>query len=134
MVRMPSQLLPHAGGILFQQWVCDAYSRAEANALNWFRLNQDQLRAESYQGLYDAVHAGSQNIGKLVVLPATFPGCPRNLQQNYMDAMAIVRKFGKPDYFITMTANPAWPEVLEQLRPPEMAHDRPDIPAYSASR
>ena len=43
MVRMPSQLLPHAGGILFQQWVCNAYSRAEANALNCFRLQSEPV-------------------------------------------------------------------------------------------
>ena len=43
--------------------------------------------------------------------------------------MAIVRKFGKPDYFIAMTANPAWPEVVKNLRSPENAHDRPDIVA-----
>ena len=49
------------------------------------------------------------------------------MQQNYQDAMALVRTFGFPDYFITMTANPAWPEVTQQLRPWETAADRPDI-------
>ena len=51
------------------------------------------------------------------------------MQQNYQDAMAIVRTCGFPDYFITMTANPAWPEVAAQLRPWETAADRPDIVA-----
>ena len=48
--------LPHSGGILFQQWVCDAYSRAEAQRLAWFSMNQDTLRADTYQGLVDAVN------------------------------------------------------------------------------
>ena len=49
------------------------------------------------------------------------------MQQNYQDAMALVREFGFPDFFITMTANPAWPEVTQQLREWETAADRPDI-------
>ena len=48
--------LPHSGGILFQQRVCDAYNRAEAQRLAWVSMNQDKLRADTYQGLVDAVH------------------------------------------------------------------------------
>ena len=64
-----------------------------------------------------------------MILPSTYAGSPRALQQNYLDAMAIVRRNGKPDFFITMTANPGWPEVTEALRPGEHAHDRPDLVA-----
>jgi hypothetical protein len=41
--------------------------------------------------------------------------------------MALVKKFGKPDLFITMTCNPNWPEILHELRPGEEANDRPDL-------
>jgi len=41
--------------------------------------------------------------------------------------MAIVREFGKPDLFPTMTANPKWPEIQESLGPGEKYTDRPDI-------
>ena len=41
--------------------------------------------------------------------------------------MAIVRKFGKPTLFITMTCNPEWPEIKNSLHPGESAFDRPDI-------
>ena len=51
------------------------------------------------------------------------------MQQNYQDAMAIVRGFGFPDYFVTMTANPAWPEITANLREWETAADRPDLVA-----
>jgi len=47
--------------------------------------------------------------------------------QNYQDAMAIVAKFGKPDLFITMTCNPKWREIEENLLPGQQASDRPDI-------
>ena len=49
------------------------------------------------------------------------------MQQNYQDAMALVRQFGFPDFFVTMTANPAWPEVTQQLREWETPADRPDV-------
>ncbi len=45
--------------------------------------------------------------GCVMVLPSLFQGGPRCMQQNYQDAMVIVRKFGKPDLFITMTCNPS---------------------------
>ena len=45
----------------------------------------------------------------------------------YLDVMAMVAKYGKPDYFITMTANPNWREVLENLEPYQKPHERMDI-------
>lgn len=45
----------------------------------------------------------------------------------YQDAMATVRKFGKPHLFITFTCNPKWPEITSCLRPGEAAYMRPDI-------
>lgn len=37
------------------------------------------------------------------------------MQQLYQDATAIVRKYGRPDLFITMTCNPRWPEINREL-------------------
>ena len=51
------------------------------------------------------------------------------MQQNYQDAMAIVANHGKPDLFITMTCNPKWREITENLLPGQRASDRPDIVA-----
>jgi hypothetical protein len=36
------------------------------------------------------------------------------LQQLYQDGMAIVRKLGKADLFVTFTCNPKWPEIKDQ--------------------
>jgi hypothetical protein len=41
--------------------------------------------------------------------------------------MALVRKFGKPDLFITMMCNPNWLEILHELRPREEANDYRDL-------
>ena len=42
--------------------------------------------------------------------------------------MAIVRHYGKPDLFITITCNPEWPEIREALASNgQQAGDRPDL-------
>ena len=43
--------------------------------------------------------------------------------------MAICREYHKPDYFITMTCNPHWPEIQDHLREGQSAQDRPDVVA-----
>ena len=43
--------------------------------------------------------------------------------------MAVVRKHGKPDLFITFTCNPRHPDILENLLPGQQPKDRPDIVA-----
>ena len=45
------------------------------------------------------------------MLPSSFVGSPRYMQQLYQDAMAIVAHLGKPDLFLTFTCNPNWKEV-----------------------
>ena len=39
----------------------------------------------------------------------------------------IVRKFGRPDLFVTFTCNPIWKEITESLLPGQSPHERPDI-------
>ncbi|KAL9242237.1 hypothetical protein vseg_016257 [Gypsophila vaccaria] len=41
--------------------------------------------------------------------------------------MSLVQKLGKPDLFITMTCNAAWPEITEQMVAGETAQNRPDL-------
>lgn len=49
------------------------------------------------------------------------------MRRRYLDAMALVQRFGKPDIFLTLTCNPRWPEILQELNPGEEAHNRPDL-------
>jgi hypothetical protein len=44
--------------------------------------------------------------------------------------MAIVRKFGKPDIFVTVTCNPEWPEMASALPESNTPADRTDIVAH----
>ncbi|XP_019236379.1 PREDICTED: uncharacterized protein LOC109216658 [Nicotiana attenuata] len=82
------------------------------------------------QGLLDILRLGerdSSNIGKQKFLSASFIGGPRDMRQRYMDAIALVQRFGKPDLFITMTCNPTWPEIKEHLWTTDEAQNRPDL-------
>ena len=89
---------------------------------------QDELRAECYNGLVDAMNSHlDQPIGRRIILPATTIGSPRYMHQRFQDSMALVRKFGKPDLFITMTCNPNWAEIKSELLPHQKPDDRPDI-------
>ncbi|KAE9303541.1 hypothetical protein PF001_g13498 [Phytophthora fragariae] len=54
-------------------------------------------------------------IGKRIVLPPTHSGSSRALYKYYQDSMAIVREYGKPDVFVTMTCNPTWEEIEEKI-------------------
>ena len=51
------------------------------------------------------------------------------MAQLYQDAMALVRRFGKLDLFITFTCNPAWDEITRELLQGQTANDRPDLSA-----
>ena len=124
----------HRMGHLFQQYIVDMYSKIEAACLAYIRFNQSKLHAEVYQGLSDAIQGCEGNVdgsqlGKRVILPSSFTGSARYQHQLYQDAMAIVCQYGKPDFFITFTCNPQWPEITHALFQNQISADRPDIVA-----
>jgi hypothetical protein len=45
----------------------------------------------------------------------------------YQDNMAMVRKFGRPDLFITFTCNPKCEEIKSELQSFQTPSDRPDF-------
>ena len=67
------------------------------------------------------------DLGKRFILPSSFSGSTCNMQQHCQDALAINCHFGGGDLFITMTANPTWPEITSALLPNQKAPDRPDL-------
>ncbi|WKX98137.1 hypothetical protein Q1695_013657 [Nippostrongylus brasiliensis] len=122
----------HHAGKLFQQYLVDSYVKIEQNRLNYARTHQRELRCDSYQGLMDHL-MGSEDVqtaaGQRIILPSSFQGGPRAMHQSYQDAMAIVAKYGRPDYFITFTCNPKWREIVENLHEGQTSSDRPDLVA-----
>jgi ABC-type dipeptide/oligopeptide/nickel transport system ATPase component len=118
-------------GRLYHQYIVDNYAKIELGRLNFIRHNQSKLRVERYQGLFDAMNSeetlNANQIGKVYVLPSSFSGGPRSMEQAYQDSMAAIRVHGKPDLFVTMTTNPQWPEILNELKEGQTPNDRPDL-------
>ncbi|GBN20200.1 hypothetical protein AVEN_149932-1, partial [Araneus ventricosus] len=114
---------------LFHQFIVDVYAKIEAERLLYIRLNQNKLRSEEYIHLKDAVatEKNVEDIGKIVILPSTFTGSPRQMHEYAQDAMTYVRSYELPDLFITFTCNPAWPEIKEELTHGQTATDRHDL-------
>ena len=135
--RANNSLAIFYAGRLFQQYVVDAWATTEQSALDWICHNQTKLRADLYktalQNIEDDV--GAENRGDRIILPSSHLGSPRHMFQLFQDSMAICRYCRKPDLFITMTANPQWPEIHEALLEyaggdesrKQRPEDRPDI-------
>ena len=120
----------HLSGRLFHQYIVDMYAKIEQEWLNYIRLHQQQIRVDLYSGLADALARGDANaeeLGRKVILPSSFIGSPKHMFQLYQDAMSIVRRYGKPDLFITFTCNPLWSEITNSLLLGQKVNDRPDL-------
>ena len=105
--------------MLFQQFLVDAHCKIETERLQFLIHEQKALHADCYQDLRDAIvdGDGNGNPGHKIILPSTFTGGPRYIHERQQDAMTYVRKYGHPDLFITMTCNPNWPEIKNNLLP-----------------
>ncbi|PLW05337.1 hypothetical protein PCASD_25579 [Puccinia coronata f. sp. avenae] len=114
--------------------VSDIYLCVERSRLNFFRFNQAQIKANVYRGIREAFRDEVNIQGRRIILPSSFSGSPRNMLQLYQDLMASVRHFGKPSLFITMTANPRWPEIQAALQPHQTPSDWPDIVVCDVAR
>ncbi|GJY39723.1 DNA helicase [Tanacetum coccineum] len=101
-------------GRLFQQYVVTVFCAVEQSRLDYIRTHQDDLRSDYLSGLYDAVSRGDHEgvaAGSKIILPRTFTGGPRYMYSHYLDALAICRSLGNPQFFITFTCNVKWPEI-----------------------
>ncbi|XP_058727581.1 uncharacterized protein LOC131599128 [Vicia villosa] len=117
---------------LLQQFLVDGFTMMETERLNWLRKNQSKLRVGKYQKLNDQSQQQHPNQrhkrGRRIVLPSSFVGSKRFMDQLYFDGMAISSALGFPDLFITFTCNPNWPEITRLLSKSNLKpHDRPDI-------
>ena len=117
----------------------------EGARMRFYKNNQDTLRVDLYSGLQDAFSfqpnqtntSGStpnniqgpetESLGQMVVLPASHTGSPRYMYKHYLDALAICRECQKFDLLITITCNPKWDAVKENLFPGQQPKKRVDI-------
>ncbi|XP_076915538.1 uncharacterized protein LOC143574924 [Bidens hawaiensis] len=119
------------GRRLFQKIFVDKYTMIEAQRLHFIRGKQHELRCDTYQSLRGMQSVGNTDVStasQRVILPSSFTDGARYMMQNYLDAMCLCRWFGYPDFFITITCNPNWPEVKRFLKDTTLkSKDRPDI-------
>jgi hypothetical protein len=100
------------------EFYCDTFAQVEARNIAFHRqaVQQAKYMRASARAIMDQVHADTRHIdGTPVVLPSSFPNSPRYYHNLYLDAVALPRRYGKPDLFVTMTANPAWREITESI-------------------
>ncbi|XP_045482764.1 uncharacterized protein LOC123686578 [Harmonia axyridis] len=94
----------------------------------WLRQNQNEFRRTAEETLR-RFNQNRQNghVGRAIILPSGFPGGDRYRQRQYLDAMTVEARFGKPDLFITFTCNPNWPEIKNNLFKHQKWENRPDL-------
>ncbi|KAH1111934.1 hypothetical protein GYH30_010339 [Glycine max] len=112
-----AQTILHAM-ILFQQWIVDDYCMIESQKLNYVRQHQQQLRVDKYINLNacnNAPETLGNKKGKRVILPSSFVGSQRYMEQLYFDGMTICGHIGFPYLFLTLTCNLAWPEIQRKI-------------------
>ncbi|MCI13467.1 ATP-dependent DNA helicase PIF1 [Trifolium medium] len=103
----------------------------ESQRLSFIRNNQTKIRADFLASVEEAVGRGdidASSVGSRVVVPSSFTGGRRYMFNNCQDAMALCKKFGYPDLFLTVTCNPKWDEIQRHLsKSGNYAPFRPDI-------
>ena len=60
-------------------------------------------------------------------LPVSFHGAPANRKKKKLGAMTVATRMGKPHVMVTFTANPKWPDIVENLHKGQTGMDRPDL-------
>ncbi|XP_074327665.1 uncharacterized protein LOC141665579 [Apium graveolens] len=77
------------------------------------------IHSDLYHNIWDTLQKGDsnpENVGKATILPASFTGSKRYMNQYFKDALAICRMLGQPSLFLTMTTNIKWPEIQRMLK------------------
>ena len=115
MRRSPLHVL-HRSGRLFQMFVTYCLTRKEDINLEYWERTQQRIRSVPYADLMDHVrhHASLNNAvpGRVIVLPRSFGRSQRAYDARLRDELACVQYVGMPHFFITVTANPMWEEVV----------------------
>ncbi|CAD6259972.1 unnamed protein product [Miscanthus lutarioriparius] len=105
-------------GALSTQAKVDARACIDENRLWYVLRNQGKLRVETLQGIVDAVDKGCVDGGEIGKKKL----CCR-------PPILVAGVHGPPDFFVTFTCNPKWPEIAAALsfEPGQKSTDRADI-------
>ncbi|TVY62600.1 ATP-dependent DNA helicase pif1 [Fusarium oxysporum f. sp. cubense] len=121
-----SMLLAEPRFLIFGRLTCeylvDMYSRIEEMNLDYLRRARS-LQSSGFDPATDSLaydHLRNR-------LPANFTGSRAWTSDHVADALALARRFGKPTFFITMTTNPGWPDIVSALRSGQHFTDAPTV-------
>ncbi|GJS05510.1 DNA helicase [Tanacetum coccineum] len=96
---------------VYRRWCFMLYQTKSARL---HKKKQSDIQSDYLSGLYDAISRGERDgyeVGGRLILPMSFTGGPRYMYAHYLDALAICRKLGNPQFFITFTCNMNWPGI-----------------------
>jgi len=110
---------------LSQTYLVDSVSRAIDYRLRFYRFHQKDLFGIDNET--ESATDENNKQGEKTFLSQSMHGSRRHLRSLAKNALALVSEFGRPSLFITLTCNPNWPEIIEQLLPGQTAFDRGDI-------
>lgn len=131
MIRENHEVILHYFKNLFNQYAVDMGAKMISERLRFIRNNQNQLRADEYIHLRDAVESDASvdvaNVGQRVILPSSVTGSPRYMREKTQDGMTYAREYGNADLFITFTCNRNWPEIKNELFENQNPADRHDL-------
>ena len=113
----------HLLSTVAQEWACDQYARTDDLKLSYIERQLPKKRLTTKNAINNA--PPEKRVGKR--LPASFHGSHINRRRKQLDAMAVVARKGAPTLMVTFTANPAWPEITQNLKPGQTGMDRPDL-------
>ncbi|KAE8738105.1 hypothetical protein FOCC_FOCC016421 [Frankliniella occidentalis] len=105
---------------LFLQYLITAAIRCEYNDVDYHsRPELQKIYMETYKTVINFVNelanGANKKLGRVALLPSRVAHTERNRRNRFLDVMAITTKFKCPSYFITMTANPHWQEIQDDL-------------------
>ena len=111
---------------LGQIYLCDSVSRAIDYRLRFYKFNQKNVFGIDPENIVDNEENADKQ-GQKTFLSQSMHGSRRHLRSLAKNALALVSEYGRPSVFITLTCNPNWPEIIEQLLPGQTAFDRGDV-------
>jgi hypothetical protein len=116
------QLMSRVG----QHYVVEGVSRLIDSHLSFVRANNGFILNDTSERINRNVDSSREemNDNSKSYLNDSITGSPRHLRNLAKNALHIVSEFGKPHCFLTVTANPNWPEIQERLFPGQTAYDR----------
>ena len=89
---------------LGQQWLVDNYSRVEGIRLFFHAKDQIKAKQLAYEDFEAGDDNGGQNLWEGIDLQSSFVKSDAWFKERLNGAMALLSRFGRPDFFVTVLA------------------------------